>query len=134
MRVFCVALALITAMSATGVHAQDCANAASQTALNICADQAYNKTDGELNAVYQQVMLRLKENKDETRLLVAAQNHWIAFRNAECAFSTSRAAQGSIQPMLVAQCRNGLTGKRVAELRAYLHCQEGDMGCPVPSD
>ena len=31
------------------VQAQDCANTSSQTAMNICADEIYKKTDAELN-------------------------------------------------------------------------------------
>jgi len=35
--------------------------------------------------------------------------------------------------MLVAQCRDALTHTRTTDLKAYLPCHEGDMGCPVPS-
>lgn len=45
----------------------------------------------------------------------------------------SSSADGSVYPMLVAQCRDGLTHTRVTELKVYLHCQEGDMSCPLPS-
>jgi uncharacterized protein YecT (DUF1311 family) len=113
--------------------AQDCANASSQTAMNICADQAYRKTDAELNAVYKQINDRLKDDKETAKLLVSAQKAWLAFRDAECTFSSSGSAQGSVYPMLVAQCRDGMTSKRIDELKTYLHCEEGDMGCPVPS-
>jgi uncharacterized protein YecT (DUF1311 family) len=114
-------------------QAEDCTNAANQTALTICADQAFKKTDAELNAVYKQITARLKDNQDASKLLVTAQKSWVSFRDAECAFSTSSAAQGSIYPMLMAQCRDSLTRKRVVELKAYLHCEEGDMSCPVPA-
>ena len=125
-----LSLALVPA---TIVHAQDCANAGTQAAMNICADQAYKKSDAELNAIYRQISGRLKDDKDSTRLLVSAQKSWLAFRDAECAFSTSASAQGSIYPMLVAQCRDGMTRKRTAELKVYLQCEEGDLSCPVPS-
>jgi uncharacterized protein YecT (DUF1311 family) len=115
------------------VHAQDCANASSQSAMNSCADQAYKKSDAELNTVYKQIGGRLKDNKDGMRLLVTAQKSWLAFRDAECAFATSASAEGSIYPMLVAQCRDGMTRQRTEELKVYLHCEEGDMSCPVPS-
>ena len=101
--------------------------------MTVCADQAFKKADAELNAVYKQITSRLKDNPDAAKLLVTAQKSWVNFRDAECAFSTSSAAQGSIYPMLVAQCRDTLTRKRVVELKAYLHCEEGDMSCPVPA-
>ena len=113
--------------------AEDCTNASNQTAMTVCADQAFKKADAELNAVYKQITSRLKDNPDAAKLLVTAQKSWVNFRDAECAFSTSSAAQGSIYPMLVAQCRDTLPRKRVVELKAYLHCEEGDMSCPVPA-
>lgn len=115
------------------LRAQDCANASSQTAMSLCAGQAYGKTDAELNAAYKQITARLKDDRDTSKLLRDAQRNWLAFRDAECAFSTSASAQGSVYPTLVAQCRDGLTHTRVTDLKAYLHCQEGDLSCPVPS-
>jgi len=113
--------------------AQDCANASSQMTMNVCADQAYRKTDDELNAVYKQINDRLKDDREAAKLLVNAQKAWLAFRDAECTFTTSASAQGSVYPMLVTQCRDGMTSKRIEELKTYLRCEEGDMGCPVPS-
>ncbi|WP_207906825.1 lysozyme inhibitor LprI family protein [Luteibacter rhizovicinus] len=105
----------------------------SQSAMNMCADQAYKKTDAELNTVYRQITSRLKDDKEKTKLLLVAQKNWLAFRDAECTFTTSASAQGSIYPMLVAQCRDGLTRRRIDDLKGYMTCEEGDMSCPVPS-
>jgi uncharacterized protein YecT (DUF1311 family) len=114
--------------------AQDCANATSKMAMNVCADQAYRMADAELNTVYSQITDRLKHDKDSAKLLVNAQKAWLTFRDAECTFATSASAQGSVYPMLVAQCRDGLTSKRIDELKAYLRCEQGDLSCPVPSN
>jgi uncharacterized protein YecT (DUF1311 family) len=54
-------------------------------------------------------------------------------RDAECSFAASAAAQGTVYPMLVAQCRDGLTRKRIDDLTAYLRCEEGVLDCPVPA-
>jgi uncharacterized protein YecT (DUF1311 family) len=132
MQTFLIMATLIAAAPAAA-FAQDCATATTQMAMNMCADQAYRKTDAELNADYRQINDRLKSDKDAAKLLVNAQKAWLAFRDAECTFSTSASAQGSVYPMLVAQCRDGLTRKRVEELKAYLRCEEGDLSCPVPS-
>ena len=32
----------------------------------------------------------------------------------------------------VERCLAGLTERRTKELDAFLHCEEGDMSCPVP--
>src|ERR1700722_20831748 len=117
MRMILVTSVLMAIAPMAVALAQDCANATSQMAMNVCADQAYRKTDAELNAVYKQINDRLKDDKETTKLLVSAQKAWLAFRDAECTFSTSASAQGSVYPMLVAQCRDGLTSKRIDELK-----------------
>ncbi|MFC5525145.1 lysozyme inhibitor LprI family protein [Rhodanobacter ginsengisoli] len=112
-------------------HADDCAHATTQAAMTLCADQAYRNADAEMNVVYRQVLGRLKGDKDGTQLLVTAQRRWLAFRDAECARSTSASAQGSIHSMLLSQCRADLTRKRIGELEAYRQCQQGDLSCQV---
>ena len=133
MRIFFATAVLMAIAPIAVALAQDCTHATSQMAMNVCADQAYRKTDAELNAVYKQINDRLKDDKETIKLLVSAQKAWLAFRDAECTFSTSASAQGSVYSMLVAQCRDGLTSKRIDELKTYLRCEEGDMSCPVPS-
>lgn len=126
-------LALIIALAPLSIAwAADCDHTTTQTNMNACADQAYKQSDAELNRVYKQITSRLKDDKAARKLLLTSQRDWLAFRDAECAFATSTSARGSIYPMLVAQCRDALTRKRVKQLESYLHCQEGDMSCPVP--
>lgn len=114
--------------------ADNCASAASQAELDRCYGNAFKASDKELNTLYRRVEDRLKPDPDATRLLVAAQKAWLAFRDAECAFATSKNADGSAYPMLQAICLLGLTEKRIADLKIYLSCQEGDMTCPVPAE
>jgi uncharacterized protein YecT (DUF1311 family) len=124
---------ITTGLIFSGVaFADDCATESSQQAMNICADQAFKVADKALNTSYQQVMQRLKDNPDSAALLVKAQRAWIAFRDTQCEFATSAAAQGSIYPMLVAQCRSELTQTRTKDLNALLECDETDLSCPVP--
>lgn len=132
MRTLFAALTLLT-LAPSALHAQDCSSAASQTAMNQCADQAYRTTDAELHAAYKQITARLKDDRDASRLLLAAQRKWLAFRDAQCAFLASGSAQGSVYPLLVMQCREELTRTRVTEFKGYLHCAEGDLRCPVPA-
>lgn len=101
--------------------------------MNQCAAAAYEKTDAQLNRVYQQIRARLKQNNKSTSLLTSAQRRWIAFRDAECTFQSSASAGGSVYPLLMIQCRDALTSQRIEQLTTYLHCQEGDMSCPVPA-
>lgn len=108
-------------------------NPSDQAITNVCTDQACKKSDATLNELYKQIMNRLKGDADTAKLLVAAQRAWIAFRDAECAFAASAVRQGSVYPMLVADCRDGLTGARANDLKSYLHCEEGVLDRPVPA-
>ena len=125
-------LAAATLLAGPAVAA-DCSNATSQLALDQCAAAELQAADTTLNAAYQQILGRLRGDADTAQLLRAAQRAWLGFRDGECAFAASAATQGSIHPMLVASCRAGLTRQRAEQLGRYLHCAEGDMGCPVPA-
>jgi uncharacterized protein YecT (DUF1311 family) len=113
-------------------HAQDCTRAATQSELNVCAEQGLAKSDAALNAAYRRIMARLKGDAAARNLLVAAQRAWLGFRDAECAFAASGVSSGSAYPMVVTKCRDELTQDRTKTLRADLACREGDLSCPVP--
>jgi uncharacterized protein YecT (DUF1311 family) len=90
--------------------------------------------DAKLTKTYSEIMKRLSDDADGRKLLQAAQRAWIAFRDAECDFSTAESQGGSIHPMLVSGCLQGLTEARAGQLGSYLECEEGDMSCPVPAE
>ncbi len=96
----------------------NCANPQTQLELNYCAGQSFQKRDRELNQVYQALLPRLSQSRRQR--LVTAQLNWIRFRDDECTFFGSYAEGGSMQPMLVAGCKDRLTQQRTADLRAYL--------------
>ena len=127
-------LLLIGLLSSSAAFAQECDRSdESQAGMNICAHEDYQAADKELNRTYGEVMKRLSDDADRRKLLQAAQRAWIAFRDAECAFSTADSQGGSIHPMLVSGCLQGLTEARTKQLGGYLECEEGDMSCPVPA-
>ena len=109
MRVLLVGLVMAIGLCASNALAEDCSQAENQADMTACAGQQFEQADSELNQSYKQIMARLKNDPDTAKLLVAAQKAWIAFRDAECTFSSSASADGSIYPMLVVQCREGLT-------------------------
>ena len=127
-------LALIAMAPTPIARADDCANATDQRAMDECAGEAYRKSDAELNALYKQIEQRLKSDTGTTKLLIAAQRAWVVFRDAECNFSTSRVSGGTIYPMIYTECADGLTQRRIEDLKRYLACEEGDMSCPVPAN
>ncbi len=128
-------LLLALAAFATSAQADDCSKAPDQTSMKECAAKAYKRADAELNALYEQIVGRLKGDGDlaKTRAaLLSTQRAWIAFRDAQCAFVGSGVAGGSIQPTIVASCLAELTQKRIQDFKTYLNCQEGDPSCPLP--
>ncbi|MGN6550928.1 MAG: lysozyme inhibitor LprI family protein [Pararhizobium sp.] len=132
MRGWVAALAALLALG-TAERAGDCSKAQDQAALNDCARAALHVSDAALNDAFRQIKARLAGDPETLKLLVAAQKQWIAFRDSECTFASSNVAQGSIYPMVVDMCLDGLTKKRLADFRAYLSCREGDLSCPVPA-
>jgi len=129
--ILCAALALLA--TGTAQAADDCANASDQTTMDVCASEAFKKSDKQLNDLYKQIGARLKGDAGKTKLLVTAQRAWVAFRDAECAFSASGVAGASAYPMINSLCLDGLTQTRVKDIQTYLSCEEGDLSCPVPS-
>lgn len=126
-------LALTPLLFPSLAHAAvDCANASDQATMNQCAGQDFKAADKELNAVYQQITGRLKDNPEGKKLLVSAQRAWVGFRDAECMFSASGVAGGSVYPLIYSNCLTSVTNVRVEALKEYLKCEEGDMSCPVP--
>ncbi|WP_439497941.1 lysozyme inhibitor LprI family protein [Bosea sp. (in: a-proteobacteria)] len=129
-----IPLLAMAMIPAAGARAEDCAKAMDQATMTECAGKSHSKADAQLNALYKQIEQRLKDDADTRNLLVAAQRGWVAFRDAECKFSTSGVAGGSAYPMVYSNCAEGLTTKRIADFKAYLACKEGDMSCPVPAN
>lgn len=132
MRIAIATVAALVLAASAQAQPLNCANPATQTDLNLCADQAYRQSDADLNAAYQSVTGRLAKDTSKLTQLQAAQKAWLFFRDAECAFSSAGTTGGSAYPMVLSQCLDKLTQARTKELRAYLKCEEGDMSCPVP--
>lgn len=114
--------------------AAGCDDATDQATLNACAARHQQEADAELNRVYGEIVRRLGGDSGTLDRLRDAQRAWIGFRDAECAFASSGAAGGSAFPMVMAGCMAGMTEARTEELEEYLHCEEGDLDCPVPAE
>lgn len=99
--------------------------AQNQSQLNACAAEALKRNDQELNRLYRQMQARLDDDAKTRQLLIDSQRKWIAFRDAECAFTTTRSAGGSIHAMHQDGCLAELTRNRVIELENHLACGKG---------
>jgi uncharacterized protein YecT (DUF1311 family) len=134
MRIAILAVFLTAFVAPSPSWSQECdRNDQSQAGMNICADADLKASDAKLNTNYGEIMKRLSEDADARKLLQESQRAWIAFRDAECKFSSSGVDGGSAYPMVHAQCLRALTDERTVQLGAYLECEEGDVNCPVPA-
>lgn len=125
-------LALAPLLLAPLAQADECDSATTQSDMNQCAGRQFQAADKQLNNLYQQINLRLKDQPQAKKLLVSAQRAWVVFRDAECEFSSSGVEGGSVYPLVYSNCTTALTKARVENFKTYLKCQEGDLSCPVP--
>ena len=96
-----------------------------QSEMNRCADLDARKADSELNAVYNQLLSKLKSDQNATKKLRMAQRAWIAFRDAQLdalfPAEDKQAEYGTISPMCYSQAATTMTKERTAQLREMLN-------------
>lgn len=131
MRYAIFAAVVVLAMPSMATAADKCADPQDQMTMNECAAASFAASDKQLNELYKQIVGRLKDDSDATKLLIHAQREWVNFRKAECAFQSSGGGSGSQMTELM--CANDLTQKRAKDFERYLNCEEGDLSCPVPA-
>lgn len=96
----------------------DCQKALNQQELNQCAALSAREADRKLNQIYQQ--LRKEQRNQSNTLLINAEEAWIKYRDASCAFSRSQFEGGSIAPLIYSDCIARLTKQRTQELKSHL--------------
>ena len=111
------------------VVADECANAATQLALNQCAAKKLAEQDKALNKTYGEYRKKLTD--EQKKKLTEVQLIWINFRDKACAFEASGVEGGSAYPMALSFCKADKTAARVKELNVLNSCQEGDTNCPA---
>ncbi|MDQ3023078.1 MAG: lysozyme inhibitor LprI family protein [bacterium] len=92
-----------------------CASAQSQHEMNSAAAAEYKLADAELNKVYRK--LRAKLDGDERRKLIATQQAWIKFRDADCEFAALPSRGGTIYPLVHFGALTEKATARTEELR-----------------
>jgi uncharacterized protein YecT (DUF1311 family) len=129
-------LPLVVAFLAHAVAAvaaePDCGALPTQSEINRCAADALARLDADLDQAYREAMTRLADDATSRERLAAAQDAWLTYRDADCAFVALPTEGGSVQPMVTANCRGELVRTRLARLRGWLDCPEGDLTCPLP--
>ncbi|PBC10876.1 lysozyme inhibitor LprI family protein [Mesorhizobium sp. WSM3859] len=128
MRSLFLSACVVLLATAPAAFAEECdRNNDSQSMLNICADADYQAADAKLNAVYKNIVS--SDDQASNKLLQTAQRAWIAFRDAECTYSTADSEGGSIHPMEVSLCLTKLTTERIKQLSSEANCKLSDPSC-----
>lgn len=103
----------------------NCKDPQTQTDMNICAGQAYQAADAELNREYKKTIAGMKQTdanlpkelKGAEEALRAAQRAWITYRDKTCEAYGFGARGGTMESMLVGQCLADVTRNRTNELK-----------------
>lgn len=123
-----ISLAMALLLAGAQTDAQ-CSNAVTQADMTGCAVREFNAADAAMNRQWK-LTLAAMHNADRypaqdgrptyANQLLAAQRAWLAYRDAHCVSAGYAARGGSMEPMLVAQCRAKLTRERTEQLKALI--------------
>lgn len=100
---------------------KDCGQADTQLDMNQCAAENYTISDKALNQLYQSVRQDLSDTTKAQ--LTTAEERWIVFRDAQCAFESGRFEGGSMAPFIQATCMEQITDNRIAELQQSIKAE-----------
>ena len=95
----------------------DCQNAKTTSEIKFCAGLAYKAADKLLNQTYQQLSATLKD--PEKSALVAAEQAWIPFRDANCKARVASSLGGTGYSGFLSSCLTEITQARTTELKNW---------------
>ncbi|WP_293883758.1 lysozyme inhibitor LprI family protein [Sphingomonas sp.] len=111
---------LILATAAT------CSSATTQTDMNACAAMDAHVADGRINRQWSATygVMKKRDASDTSRgggpgyapALLAAQRAWLQYRDRQCVVEGLEVSGGSMQPMVIANCRARMTDARTKQL------------------
>ena len=108
-----------------------CSSAQTQYEMNLAAQIAYEKSDEQLNKVYQQIRSEYEQDSLFIENLKISQRLWIKFRDAELNMKYPEyqsSYYGSILPLCKSEFLKQLTDERIKTLQVWLDgIPEGDL-------
>lgn len=128
------AMAIVAIWSTPTAAQVQCPSSTTQSEMTYCAEQAYQRADHVLNDQWRLTVRTMQDRDRLTRAygnrdqrpgyhatLLAAQRAWIAYRDTSCTVEGYGARGGSLEPMLIAQCRAALTEARTVWLEQVMN-------------
>jgi uncharacterized protein YecT (DUF1311 family) len=106
--------------------ATPCASTVTQSDMTRCAIADFNKADARLNRQWSATygVMKKRDAANTSRgggpayagTLLAAQRSWLQFRDKQCVVEGLEYSGGSMQPMVIANCRARMTDARTKQL------------------
>lgn len=127
-------IAALLLMAAAPADATDCDDASAQQMLNICAANAAQSTDAEMNAQWKRTAAEMKSRDTEIDrtydkqpghfdTLLAGQRAWLIWRDKQCLLESFEMRGGSAAPMIHSGCFERITRARLEQLRALVEVE-----------
>jgi uncharacterized protein YecT (DUF1311 family) len=125
------ALLLLATAPGVDIDATDCDDNSPQQMLNICAANAAQAADHEMNLVWKRVAAEMKLRDSEIDrktdrepgffdTLLASQRAWLTYRDKHCLLASFEMRGGSGAAQIHGGCFHELTRARIAQLTALI--------------
>lgn len=129
-----ILLSLLLAAAPADEPQWNCEDPGPQQEMNYCAHQAFEKADAALNEQWKITAEAMQEqdagwNSDWDKrpgffdTLLEAQRAWLQYRDAHCTTQGYIFRGGSMEPFMVATCKQALTGERTKQLRELVEVE-----------
>jgi len=105
----------LSSQSNSRTGAIDCSNPQTQQEMNQCALQAYENTDRELQAMYQQMQGQISDTARSQ--LDVTQKQWVESRISQCQIEAKPNEGGSLYPTVLYRCMERMTRDRMKQLQ-----------------
>lgn len=99
-------------------HNQYCDNASSTAAFQACVKRHHAAAQETLNTVYEELAVTL--DAENVSVLRDLQNEWLAYRDNECAWESSRVEEEALIKVYEISCQARMTDDRIALLKTAL--------------
>ena len=101
--------------------ADRCAGSADEATLLRCRQAEHQSAQRALQQAVERLRQRYADDEPERlRLLLAAQQAWRSFQQAECRFQTQESAGAPAHAVYLLSCQTALAGQRLKSLQAIL--------------
>ncbi|WP_246793627.1 lysozyme inhibitor LprI family protein [Burkholderia perseverans] len=113
-------IAAVTLTLVANAQEEPCRNDGSGRDAAVCAHDDFVRADAQLNEAYQAALRMLSADSDRPGMrtaLVAAQQQWIKFRDADCQVQDRIFSGGSLRDAIVLSCLKSVTEQRTKELK-----------------